>query len=263
MKTSPCFLIKLVILCLGFLPVKDAGAALIAGWDFQTGTAIGSSGSVQTRYSANFGQGTIWMDGSHGSSAWNPASGSTLQQLGSISGTLVNTNGSSFSTSTSGPGGIVLRQPQNAYANGADTNGFSLVFEISMANYQSLQISYAYRRNSGGAYNSLVWQYSTDATAWTTFDTILYSAADPVSAWTSQSVAGLDALNGNGTAYIRVVFSEATVNPSSSRDYAVDNLQFNATAVPEPTSSALLMTGLFILGACLLKRRRGHGPLVR
>ena len=69
---------------------------LVAGWDFQTatngGTAIVGTPNTQTSFVANFGSGTMYLDGTHGSSGWSQAA-----ELDANNGTTVN-GGVGFST---------------------------------------------------------------------------------------------------------------------------------------------------------------------
>ncbi|HWL54697.1 MAG TPA: hypothetical protein VNQ90_19810 [Chthoniobacteraceae bacterium] len=207
----------------------NSAAALVAGWDFQTGTPIGATGAVQGNYTANFGNGTLWMDGTYGSSAWDAALGA---QLDSTTGTAVNA-GEGYSTVTTPPAALIFRQPAYAVTNGENTNGFQVVFSFSMSGLHDLDISYAYRRNSDGAYNQLTWQYSDDGETWTTFQTVTTFGAS--GSWNTENLSPLTALDDQANSYIRILFDGATANPSSKRDFTVDNFQFNAMPIPEPS----------------------------
>jgi hypothetical protein len=58
-------------------------------------------------------------------------------------------------------------------------------------------------------------------------------------------------LNGATDAYLRLTVSGATNVNGNNR---LDNIQFNATAVPEPTS--MLLAGSVALGGVFLRLRR-------
>jgi len=88
---------RLKPLLLALIGSMPAHAALVAGWDFQTittgGTAVAAQPNTPRVYNANFGSGTIYLDGSNGSSDW------LSTQFGGFAGTAVNA-GSEFSTAT-------------------------------------------------------------------------------------------------------------------------------------------------------------------
>ena len=89
---------------------------LVAGWDFQTtttgGTAIAASPATSKIYTANFGSGTLYFDGSNGSSDWFvPASGSSNTELNGFGGTSINntaSDGTLLSSVTTSPSALVV-----------------------------------------------------------------------------------------------------------------------------------------------------------
>jgi len=219
---------------------------LVGAWDFQTTTTGGTaaSASVPKVYLANFGSGTLYMDGSFGSSNWT--SGSEFSAFSGF-GSNLNTSlpdGGSLSTDTSGYGSI-------AYLPGTSfsANGKSAVFKFSMAGKSDLDISYAARRGLNG-FSLLTWDYSTDGTNYSSIGS--KSIGNTGSSYTVHSLATVTGLNGDADAYVRVTFSGAVVNSSGALN--IDNIQFNA--VPEPSALSLLAVGLGGL-AILRRRRRG------
>ena len=208
--------------------------SLVAGWDFQTttsgGTAVAASPATPKVFVANFGSGTIYFDGSNGSSSWFlPATGSTGAEMTAFSGTTNNTAGTSFSTTTSNGALALLGGTSNA------ANGKFAVFKFSMTGYSSLVISFASQRTTTG-FSSLTWEYSADGTTWapigsvaagTTAGTIASSFAT-TDMITLPTVTGLD---GVAVSYVRFAGSGASASNGNLR---LDNIKFVATASTPP-----------------------------
>ena len=227
-----------------------AEAALIAAWDFQTttngGTAVvpaSSTGVANTTpkvYVANFGTGTLYLDGTNFSSNFFlPATGGTNAEISAFGGTAVNADASiGMSTVTSGSSALAVL---GGLTSGGTTaaNGKSMVFKFSMSNLANLSISYATQR-TGSGFTSQVLQYSTDGVAWTTIgsNTSIQSSfsatISPPGVVTSFSTNGLD---GASVAYVRVTLTGATAATGNNR---FDNFVFSADAVPAPGAMALL-----------------------
>lgn len=199
--------------------------SLIAGWDFQTtangGTAILSAPNTQTVLQANFGNGTIYLNGTNGAGSWSTAtSGNQLTAFGGSSLNL----GSGFATATTSPACL-------AVAN-TTANGKAMVIAFSMSGLSNLVVSFATQR-SGTGFTSQVWEYSTDATNWTLAQTI----STINTSFTTQTLAAISALNNASTAYLRVTFNGATGGSGNNR---IDNLQLNAIASAPVVTSATM-----------------------
>lgn len=192
-------------------------APLIAGWDFQTttsgGTAAAAAPGSPTTYTANLGTGTIYMDGTNGSSTWTSLASNP--QLTSFGGTSVNAS-SGFSTTTSGASSL-------AVANNA-ANGKSIVFKFSMTARADLMVSYATQRTNTG-FSSHLWEYSIDGTTWTTAETI----GSILTSYATVSLATVTALDRAPSAYLRLTLSGATSSTGNNR---LDNIQIRAGNVP-------------------------------
>lgn len=235
----------LLFAVIGSLP---AHSALIAGWDFQTTTTGGTAAAAQPNsprvYNANFGYGTIYLDGSNGSSAWL-----TSNQLGGFGGTAVNA-GDGFATATTGPSALAL-----IAGSGNSANGNSAVFRFSMAGYQNLSISLAAQRTATG-FTTQLWEYSSDGVTYRSIGTL--SAGSTLgtiaSSYAGSGVLGfasIDGLNDVDDAYVRVTFDGATASSGNNR---IDNIQFNATeipvmamSVPEPGCPMLIGVGAAVV----------------
>ena len=187
-------------------------SVLLAGWDFQTtttgGTAVVASPDTPTTLVANFGSGTLSLDGQNGSSAWNAA-----DQLNAFSGTTVNA-GDGFSTVTSGAASLAVV--------GNTANAQSAVFAVDMTGYSLLDVSYATRGTSSGFANQQ-WSVSTDGASWapvTTIDGI-------TSTFEAKQLPTINGLADAQTALVRVTFDGATSTTGNNR---LDNVQFLAAA---------------------------------
>ena len=224
---------------------------LVAGWDFQTtttgGTAIAASPATSKIYTANFGSGTLYFDGSNGSSNWFvPASGSTNTELNAFVGSNANTlasDGTLLSSGTSGAAALAV------VGGGTSTNfaanGKSAVFVFSMVDKINLSISLSAQRTSTGFTNQL-WEYSANGgSTWGNIGSFIggTTAGTIQSSFSNTGVlsfAAFSALDGVSDARLRVTFTGAS---NSSGNNRLDNIQLNAVAVPEPSSGALLVLG--------------------
>lgn len=226
---------------LAMASLSQVRADLVAGWDFQTttngGTALVAAPNTPKQITANFGSGGLFLDGQNGSSDWfMPATGSGTQ-LNAFSGTAINA-GTGFSTTTGGAAALAL---VNQTANGQ-----SAVFRFSMAGFQELVVSYASQRTNSG-FTSQAWSYSTDGVNWTDHQTV----SNLPLAFATQTLGAITGLDGATDAYLRLTLAGATSATGNNR---LDNIQFNATAVPEPTS--MLLAGSVALGGVFLRLRR-------
>jgi hypothetical protein len=240
----------------------SANAAIIAAWDFQTTTnggtaavAAAASGVANTTpkvYVANFGSGTLYLDGSNYSSDWIlPATGSANTEINAFSGTALNADTSiGMSTTTSGAAALALTSgarsgtsPNFVYS----ANGKAMVFKFSMTNLSSLNISLAMQRTSSG-FTTQVWESSVNGTNWSSIGTVSSiqgNFADGIGSVTNLSAGA--GINGAAIVYVRVTLSGTT-----GGNNRLDNIIFSATAVPAPGAMALVgVAGL--LGA---RRRR-------
>ncbi len=204
--------------------------ALVAGWDFQTttngGTAAASSNAPLV-YLANFGSGTLHLDGTNGSSRW------TTNQVTAQSGTSSNA-APGFSTNTASPTALTLVSGASNSANGQ-----SIVFKFSMADRKDLAVSYATRGTATG-FATHTWSYSTNASNWTDFSV----QADRTNTdFTAISLPAITNVNGASNVFLRMTVAGAT---SPSGNNRLDNIQVTATrnvAVVDVTPPVLTVSG--------------------
>jgi len=229
---------------------SSASGALVAAWDFQTttngGTALLVSPSTPTTLVANFGAGSLYLNGTNGSSSFFiPATGSTNTEVNSFSGTTVNADaGIGLSTTTTGAAALAI-------AN-SSANGKSLAFLLNLTGLQNLTVSLAAQRTNSG-FTSQVWETSSDGTNWSTWGSFTSgtAAGTLASSFATSgvlSLTGTSALDNAATAYVRVTFTGASSSTGNNR---LDNIIFNADVVPTPGAVALLG-----LAGLVIRRRR-------
>ena len=235
---------------------------LVAGWDFQTtttgGTAIAASPATSKIYTANFGSGTLYFDGSNGSSDWFvPATGLTSTELNGFGGTSINntaSDGTLLSSVTTSPSALAVV----GGAGGTAANGKSAVFAFSMAGKADLSISLSAQRTSTG-FTTQLWEYSADGgSTWANIGSFIggNTAGTIQSSFSNTGVlsfAAFSALDGVSDARLRVTFTGATGSSGNNR---LDNIQLNAVVVPEPSSGALLVFGGMALVAIRSLRKK-------
>ena len=228
-----------------------AQADVIAAWDFQTttngGTALAAAPAMPKVITANFGSGTIYLDGTNGSSNFfQPSTGTTNTEINAFGGTSLNANTTiGMSTVTSGAAALAIAGGLTPSGGSPAANGKSMVFKFSMSNLANLSISYATQRTSTG-FTSQVLEYSTDGVSWssigsnTSIQSSFSASASPAAVVTSFSTSGLD---GASVAYVRMTLTGAT---NSSGNNRFDNFIFSANAVPAPGAAALIGLAGFI-----------------
>ena len=230
-----------VVVLLALASAVDSHADLVAGWDFQTtangGTAVAASPNTPKLFVANFGAGALHLNGQNGASDW--VSAASNSELNAFGGATVNAGPGFASTTAVGALALVNQ-------TASSTNGKSAVFKFSMAGFQDLVVSYATQRSNTG-FTAQAWSFSTDGTNWTDHQTI----TNLPTAFATQTLNNITGLNGATDAYLRLTVTGATAAAGNNR---LDNIQFNATAVPEPTS--LLLVGSVALGGLVYRRNR-------
>lgn len=222
----------------------SANAAIIAAWDFTTttngGTVVVQSTTTNynfspNRYVANFGTGTLYLDGTNSSSLFSQTSGSNYQIAASLSTPLNADTSIGMSTVNDGftVGALALRKGSNTQPG---ANGKGMVFKFSMSGLSDFSISYATGRPTDSGFTSQVLDYSTDGVNWSSLGTFnpLTTSGGNWSPVVSFSTAGL---NGAATAYVRLKVDGATA--SLGINY-FDNFILSANAVPAPGAVALL-----------------------
>jgi uncharacterized protein (TIGR03382 family) len=206
--------------------VGSSHAALVAYWNNNSNALpVSGFGYTSTAFpqAADAGSGFMTIGG------------------GIMSETVVNANGTVYTWAQSF-GGTTLNALNDDAAGGSFSivsgtdnrnNGAYLQFQLNMTGFADLVISYATRGTSSG-FSSQVWSWSTDGANFTDFSTITGTTSTSFSV---KTLSTLSAVDGAATAYLRVTFSGATGSSGNNR---LDNMQFNATAIPAPGAIPLL-----------------------
>jgi len=134
-------------------------------------------------------------------------------------------------------------------------NGRNLTFNVSTAGFSSIIVSLATQGTSTG-FNSNQFQYSLDGINFNDFG----SPYTPATAFGSLplvfSLASIAELNDNANAAFRIVFNGASSSTGNNRidNIVVEGTSASTSAVPEPTTVVLLLSGLG--GLYKMRRRR-------
>jgi hypothetical protein len=245
--------------------ISSGYADLVAGWDFQ-GSAAGGVGTVISQppttpkiFTSNSGifqaSSQLFFDGSFGGSNFFVGAANAESELGALNGINANTAGTNFSTVTNQVGSLALF---NRTAQGG-IDGKSAIFTLSMDGYQGLQFSFAVQRpaSAGNDYgvSKFTFSYSTDGTNYLPWGEIDTGKGTSVINTPYALGPTLNAVDDADQVYIKMIMSGSTADtPAGSiNSTRMDNIQFNATAVPEP-ATALLLT--FAVGVMGMRRRR-------
>jgi hypothetical protein len=207
--------------------VQATTGTTIAGWDFQTtatgGTAAAAAPNTPNLYVANAGAGTMYLNGTNGSSDWPQATALNAFTGTNVNATGTGTGGNGLDPATSATSCLALLSG----GTGFPSNGKSVTFKFSMASIQGLNASYA-TRTSGTTtgFNSHVWEYSNDGSSWTPID---LSAPFTIStSFALKSLNATNALDGVADAYMRLTVAGATSTTSNNR---LDNVLMLSNAV--------------------------------
>lgn len=212
-------LFKTIFLAITFAIGSQLGNSqtLIAGWDFQTtsngGTAVDFAPNTPNVLVANFGVGTLFLDGSNDSGSWLETIPGN--EISAYSGCYLNA-GPGFSTYTREAAALGILGGINGSANGKH-----MVFKFSMTGKSKLNVTYIVQRTSTG-FTSHTWDYSTDGITWTHFQTITDVPLWSLGLITLETIKGLDHAQ---TAYLRMSPNGASEATGYNK---MDNIQFNA-----------------------------------
>lgn len=239
----------------------SAGAAVLAAWDFQTTTYGGTRadsvlilGSYTTplprQFVANFGSGTLFLDGTNGSSDFympttdiygEPAATARgddgrYTEYNVTRGTAVNADTSIGMSTDSAPQISSLSVIGGGFASSSErpTNGKGLVLKFDASGYQSLSISYATRRGNSSGFTSQTLEWSTDGVNW---GSIGQWTSFSSTSWGAATFSGISGLSGAASAYIRISFDGSTGQTGSN---GLDNIIISGSVIPAPGAVALV-----------------------
>ncbi|MBS0656775.1 MAG: PEP-CTERM sorting domain-containing protein [Verrucomicrobia bacterium] len=218
---------------LAFATTTEA-QTLLAGWTFDTLPVAPGTGSTQV---ANFGTGTIFLDGTNGSSTWITAT--TGNQVTAFAGSLLNDPrpGLVAGTATAGQSLALLN---------TTANGFSIVIGVSTTGFENISLSFASQR-SGTGFNNNTFAFSLDGTNFTPFG----STVAPGTSFAAITQALPVEVANAPSVFIRYTVTGASSAAGNNR---LDNIVITGTPIPEPSTIALGLVGL--AGMVALRRRK-------
>jgi hypothetical protein len=201
-----------------------AQATLVADWNFNSQ----ATGAAPTSITDDHGSGSL--DLSHlsaGADATISSSGASQNEFGS---------------DTAGNALLI--------SSGTGENGKSIIFSLNMSSLQNLVLTYATEASTSG-FTTQNWLYSTNGGTTFTPSAAITSIG---TAYATETVNFSSALNNDPSILIELTLSGATSGNGTAH---FDNLQFNATAVPEPAGCSLISAvGLLIICGTSTWRKR-------
>jgi hypothetical protein len=137
-----------------------------------------------------------------------------------------------------------------------------MVFKFDMTGLKDLAATFSAQRSNTG-FTDQVWETSTNGTLWSSWGqfeggTTAGKIQTSFSNTGVLSLATTSALDNAADAYVRVTFTGATSDAGNNR---LDNFQFDAVAVPEPSTLGLAAAGVALAGLGAWNRRRAGSPV--
>lgn len=131
-------------------------------------------------------------------------------------------------------------------------NGTYIQLSFSTTGFENIVVSFATRGTSTG-FNSSDWLYSTNGTDFTSLG-VSTATRNTTFALATVDFSAVSAIENASTVYLRYVLNGAT---SSSGNNRIDNLLVEATAVPEPSTYAMLFAGVGVM-IWVVRRKRAN-----
>ena len=192
--------------------------SVIANWNFND---LQEAPNTSTVITADEGTGTIYLDGTHGSSAWSTVKPNP--QLTTFGGYA---------------NGDVPKGQALALANNS-SNGQAVVFVFSTTQMEDIQLAFHLRGTSTG-FDTHTWSYSIDNG--TTFVPIAgnntASTAGQV-IWTTADFSSVTGLNNQTTVYLKLVVDGCTTSNGNNR---IDNFTITGTAMTPAVATPVITT---------------------
>ena len=200
--------VLMMALMLCVLPSK-AQRETIAGWTFPSTTGA-------QVISAECGEGTLYMDGTHGSSEWAVVTGS------SNPGIYFSNNGTAYAT---GLCDVTIASKDITFIGNAN-NGNSVVFVVSTQNMVDIQMGFNQRGSSTG-FTTETWSHSVDGETFVE-DTVMTGLnSGTTSSYNARKSFTLSADAGNQPVlYIKLTFDGA----SGTGNNRLDNIEISGVS---------------------------------
>jgi subtilisin-like proprotein convertase family protein len=200
----------------------------IAAWDFDTSASsavpLGTVIQSTKKYLANFGSGNLTFRGefttSNSSNLWSHQNG----EIWVGNGTPINAVAAMVAHPLTNKS-LLLRGGKNLGAEGK-----ALVFEFSMADLSTLNVSYSATGDPSGApgFAAHVWEYSSDRETWNDLQTLVV----PTGGYARVELDEFSDLANEEQAFLRVRFTGAT---AASGQNLIDNIIFSAAPASPPS----------------------------
>ena len=221
MKKSNFFKSILVVLSVAVSLTNLTAQKLIAGWDFQTTTNGGTvivptkdmTNFTQNVFIANFGSGTLYLDGTYGTGPYKVWSITSNNGVGDWPNA-----GDGFSEEQKGPAALAIGKSVN--------NGKYIVFKFSMKDFKNLLISYSALVAPNG-FNKHNWAYSTDAVKWTECGS---TTIEERNVFKLVKVTPISTLDNAQDIFFKITLDGATTDDGTSQ-VRFDNIKFKATPI--------------------------------
>lgn len=181
--------------------------SVIANWNFNDLVAAPNTSTVIT---ADVGTGTLYLDGTHGSSTWSTATPNP--QLTAFTGYAAG----------DAPSGMAI-----ALAN-SSSNGQAVVFVFSTEQMENIQLAFIVRGSTSG-FTSHAWSYSVDnGTTFVPIDGNNTASATGFPVWQEVDFSSVTGLNNQETVYLKLVVDGCS---SASGNNRIDNFTITGTAM--------------------------------
>lgn len=210
-----------IAVCLAGSP--SAQADLIAYWNFN---ALQQNNNDATTYSPDLGAGSITLVGFNAAGI-DADEGGTLNAI------------------PPDPAGMSLELSRD------ENNGGMMILALDLSQTIDPILTFEDRRNGSG-FDSIQASWSTDGTTFTDFGAAFEPATGNYQLRTID-FSSINALDGSATAFIKFTYNGAN---SPGGDYRIDNIQVNATSIPEPSVLAAYGAAAALLIGFGLRRRR-------
>lgn len=203
-------------------------AVTLAGWDYQTttnvnnGTAAEKTPNTPKVFNSNAGYGTMYLDGTNGSSDWNQ-----FGDLDALTGTGLNASGpnggNELDPATNSKSSLVL------LSGDLNPSGKWVVYKFSMTGIVGLNLSYATRASGSSGFTTQTWQYSIDGASWASLPGGVITGLN--TGFAVKTLPTFHGLDGQATAFVRCVFTGATSTTGHNR---IDNVVFSHDVAQPP-----------------------------
>lgn len=163
----------------------------LAAWNFD---ALVASPNTVNLIPASSGTGTLYLDGTNGSSLWTSSSSST--QLSAFTG---------------------LNSTMSLALVANNSNDSSAVFVFSTTGYENINFTYQTRWSGPTAFSVHTWSYSTDGVTFTALPSVLTSPSSTTFTLKTGDLSAITAINNQATVYLKVTVSGATASGGNNR----------------------------------------------